>query len=143
MAPKGTILSKEKLEERAGCCHMVGIFSSLPLVLPYTFSSKTSLSKRPFEKLMALTHLPKSGLISKIYKLLIELERPTTYSFQTAWDGELEKHVTEEDWAKLRSTICFSTPLTNIQLVSFKTMYRWHLTPHYLHKIYPHLSDLC
>lgn len=70
-------------------------------------------------------------------------EGQSIYTFQTAWEEDLEERFTDEDWANLRLTICFTTRSINIQLTSCKIMYRWHLTPYRLHKIYPHLSDLC
>lgn len=37
----------------------------------------------------------------------------------------------------------FHSRSINIQMAAYKVYYRWHLTPHKLHKIYSSVSDLC
>ncbi|XP_066444370.1 inactive serine/threonine-protein kinase TEX14 [Eleutherodactylus coqui] len=84
------------------------------------------------------------GEISAVYGFLVAGERldPGGGS-KRAWEKELGRELTTEDWAK---AICLTHKMTissSHQELNYKLLTRWYRTPVRLAKYYPGVSDLC
>lgn len=142
MAPKEHPPEKQKLEEICGA--QIPWLEYLQLAHLFRYSLQpagTTASMTDFEKLIKLDTLPKTGLISVIYKFLLGLHRQPPYAFQWAWKKDLHRQITENEWAVSRGSAVFHSRSTNIQTAAYKVYYRWHLTLYKLHRIHP--SELC
>lgn len=70
-----------------------------------------------------------------------DLKFPQTY--QKAWQTELGKTIPKSSWDTLWNTSLHTSRNINISMLSYKILYRWHLTPLKLHKINSSTSDKC
>lgn len=137
-------MEKSKIEE----LHEINLPWLEYLQLSHLFQKQygTNLSETPltiFETLMKTDSLLKKGLISKLYKCLLNLHNRPAHAFQRAWEKDLQTKITDDMWAAARSTATFHSRTVNVQMAVYKIYYRWHLTPYRLHKIHPITSNLC
>lgn len=104
---------------------------------------RLSTSPRPFEQLMLSDHLPNKRLISIIYEILSTLSPLPAFAYQKAWDKDFQKTLNFGFWRSIWDSTLYTLRCANIQMAAYKLLYRWHLTPYPLHKIYPGSSNAC
>lgn len=129
-APKGKIQEKKQTEKKAGCTlPWLEYLQVSHLIAHMQMEGLNPQHLLLFEKLMAKEYLPKTGLISLLYKLILDHNMPVTFAFQHAWETDLNIQMEPEVWGRIRMAACYSTRVTNTQLIAYKVLYRWHLTP--------------
>lgn len=64
------------------------------------WSSHCNTKLTPFESLMRADTLPLNGMISIIYKLLMEHNLPL-FSFQSAWQRNLQRQIEQHHWSAI------------------------------------------
>ena len=87
--------------------------------------SKVKIQPSEWEKIIANETIDK-GLISKIYKQLIQLNSRKANNPSKTWGKDLNRHFSKED-IQMAMKIC-STSLI-IREIQIKTTVRYHLTP--------------
>ena len=90
--------------------------------------SKVKRQLSEWEKIIA-TETTDKGLISKIYKQLIQLNTRKTNNPIKKWEKDLNKHFSKEDIQKANKHMKRCSALLIIREVQIKTSMRRHLTP--------------
>lgn len=62
---------------------------------------------------------------------------------RSAWQGDLDKDITEEQWQTALTQIHKSSACVRHGLLQFKTIHRLHWTKQKLHKIFPEIDPSC
>ena len=90
--------------------------------------SKVKRQPSDWEKIIANETTDK-GLISKIYKQLIQLNTRKTNNPIKKWGKDLNRHVSKEDMQKANKYMKRCSMSLNIREMQIKTTMRYHLTP--------------
>lgn len=84
----------------------------------------------------------KTKLLSKLYKILSINEEPWE-RVKSQWEKDLAVSWTEEEWLNLKKSNIFCSQSTTIWENCYKTIYRWHLVPSKLKKMFPQSDGKC
>lgn len=141
---KGKLLSKNQLDHKAG--KQIAGFENYKLI--HFFNSQwasfcTNKELTFFKSLMLADSLPPKDLISKIYSTILQLIKPQMFNFQNTWQKDLKLTIDERQWDSLWKSSLHASRSMNVQMLTYKIAYRWHITLHKLHRMYPSVLNNC
>lgn len=100
-------------------------------------------TKPPLEMLVAGAPMPDSGLLSTIYRSLMNLKPLPEFAYQRAWKRELQSNLGEQQWTETRSSSLFYSRSVNVLMTTKKILLRWHLTPDRIRKMSLNFQSKC
>lgn len=92
---------------------------------------------------MSADSLPIKGLLSNVYGILSDRELKLPLAYQRAWEADLGRLISLDSWKSLWNSVLHTSRNTNVSMLTYKILYRWHLTPLRLHKINSSVPDKC
>lgn len=84
--------------------------------------------KTHFEQLLAVNHYQTTGLLSKLYQILIGYDSYSTTLYQKQWNNDCTRVIEDSEWHRMWSTSPFRSPVTAIQLQTIKIFIKWYYT---------------
>lgn len=137
-------LSKQDLEVKSGSqLAWFEYFQVSHLYRNLTLQGKIKKELTSFERLMSADSLPIKGLLSNIYCILTDRDLTPPLACKRAWELDLGRSIPAASWDLLWNSALHSSRNINVSMLTYKILYRWHLTPHRLHKINGTVSDRC
>lgn len=103
----------------------------------------SEIATLPFEGLMSASNLPTKGLISRVHTILLPQLGTRLMSFQEHWHKNINHLFTLEQWGGIWSSSLCRSCSSNIQMLTYKILYRWYMTPQRLHRIDRAVPDKC
>uniref|UniRef100_A0A3B5PRH3 Reverse transcriptase domain-containing protein n=1 Tax=Xiphophorus maculatus TaxID=8083 RepID=A0A3B5PRH3_XIPMA len=98
--------------------------------------------EQPWEQIIAYNPLQK-GMISKIYRFILNLRVDSFVKIRNAWDKELGIQLTQDIWDDAIDRIRSSSSCARLSLIQFKVVHRIHFSKSRLSQIYPDVVDIC
>lgn len=89
----------------------------------------------PFEDLQLSSTTSNKGLVSRIYWILHTKIDSESFKFQDRWHKDIGFSLTPEQWHTIWSSSLFRSRSINVQILTYKVLYWWHMTPMKLHRI--------
>lgn len=83
------------------------------------------------------------GAVSRLYNVVLNIHSPSSDTFREQWQEEFGVEVTDDVWQESIKNIYCSSINARHNLIKFKVVYRLHLSPSKLQKIYKNVSSLC
>lgn len=145
LSPTNTILTFRELSQKDPSIHLrqFKYFQLRHFVHPFVQRAKSS-TPSPFE-LIARTGLPQKGLISRIYKLLMDpsaTNRPK-HPYMLKWEESLTQQLSMEDWSTIWLNAQKMVTCTRQKENLYKILMRWYHTPDKLHSLFPEHPNAC
>lgn len=98
--------------------------------------------KSMVEKLMNMDCLG-GGLISKIYKCLVDGSTETSVGRLGAWKEDLQEDISIEKWGEACTRAQSRTANTRLKILQYNWLMRTYITPGKLHKYNSAIPDVC
>lgn len=111
--------------------------------IKHTIQSKAILTLQPpliIENILKIKSFKK--ITSKLYKIITTSKDNITLP-STKWERDLSLSPNPDFWPEICRNIYFMTTNTNLQLIQYKTLHRYHLTQSRLHKMKLSNIDTC
>lgn len=83
------------------------------------------------------------GQISKIYNLIMAVNKVSMDGIKTKWEEELDTEIPDAAWDRALCWVNGTTSCARLNIIQFKVLHRLHYSKAKIAKIYPNTTDVC